>query len=164
MARLDTASADHLVEGQSATCDILFQLGVMYATGQGVERDDACAALWYRTAAEQGDPSAQNNLGAMYANGQGLEQSDVLAVFWYARAAEQGHALAQYNLGSMYHAGRGVRRDPATAYMWMLLAAQGGDATAVAGRELAEQRLPAMQIERGREMAARWQAARPPLQ
>jgi TPR repeat protein len=41
------------------------------------------AAAWYRSAAEQGDASAQNNLGVMYANGVGVERDDVQAVDWY---------------------------------------------------------------------------------
>jgi TPR repeat protein len=31
-----------------------FNLGLMYATGQGVQQDNAAAALWFRKAAEQG--------------------------------------------------------------------------------------------------------------
>jgi TPR repeat protein len=63
----------------------------MYANGHGVNKDEVLAAAWYRSAAEQGDASAQNNLGAMYANGVGVERDDVQAVDWYGRAAEQGH-------------------------------------------------------------------------
>jgi TPR repeat protein len=32
------------------------------------------AARWYRNAADQGDPAAQNNLGIMYKDGQGVPQ------------------------------------------------------------------------------------------
>src|SRR5512137_496566 len=42
-------------------------LGIMYATGRGVPRDDAEAVRWYRKAAEQGFTPAQRNLGIMYA-------------------------------------------------------------------------------------------------
>jgi TPR repeat protein len=47
-------------------------LGVMYAKGQGVAKDDRLAVEWYRKAAEQGDADAQTNLGFMYANGRGV--------------------------------------------------------------------------------------------
>ena len=43
-----------------------FNLGVMYATGQGVPQDYAEAVKWYRKAAEQGHAGAQYNLGVMY--------------------------------------------------------------------------------------------------
>jgi TPR repeat protein len=58
MARLDTASADHLVEGQSATGDILFQLGVMYATGRTVPQDLVAAHKWFNLAAFRGSQEA----------------------------------------------------------------------------------------------------------
>ena len=45
-------------------------LGVMYATGEGVPEDDAEAVRWYRLAAEQGYAVAQFNLGNMYEIGR----------------------------------------------------------------------------------------------
>ena len=52
--------------------DAQFNLGVMYAEGRGVPRDDAEAARWYRCAADQGEAAAQFNLGLMYAKGEGV--------------------------------------------------------------------------------------------
>ena len=43
-----------------------FNLGVMYASGQGVPQDYAAAINWYRKAADQGHAKAQSNLGIMY--------------------------------------------------------------------------------------------------
>ena len=40
-----------------------YNLGLMYANGQGVHQDDAQAVRWYRKAAEQGYAKAQYNLG-----------------------------------------------------------------------------------------------------
>ena len=48
-----------------------FNLGMMYARGQGVPQDYQAALKWYRRAAEQGNASAQNNLGLMYERGRG---------------------------------------------------------------------------------------------
>jgi hypothetical protein len=42
-----------------------YNLGVMYAEGQGVPQDDEEAAKWFRKAAEQGDADAQCTLGKM---------------------------------------------------------------------------------------------------
>src|SRR5438477_245191 len=39
-----------------------FNLGLMYAKGDGVERNDGEASMWIRKAAEQGDAGAQFNL------------------------------------------------------------------------------------------------------
>ncbi|QPB43699.1 sel1 repeat family protein [Rodentibacter haemolyticus] len=43
-----------------------FNLGLMYANGQGVKQDDTQAVYWYQKAAEQGVADAQVNLGLMY--------------------------------------------------------------------------------------------------
>jgi hypothetical protein len=49
-----------------------FNLGLMYVTGQGVQQDNAAAALWFRKAAEQGYALAQSNLGTLYLYGRGV--------------------------------------------------------------------------------------------
>ncbi|HHF4137034.1 TPA: tetratricopeptide repeat protein, partial [Haemophilus influenzae] len=46
-----------------------FNLGVMYAKGQGVKQDDFEAVKWFRKAAEQGYAEAKFNLGHMYSKG-----------------------------------------------------------------------------------------------
>ena len=60
-----------------------FNLGLMYANGQGVPKDDQQAVVWYLKAAEQGVAVAQFNLGLRYANGQGVPKDDQQAVAWF---------------------------------------------------------------------------------
>jgi TPR repeat protein len=96
-------------------------LGDSYYDGQGVPKDDAQAALWWRKAAEQGLADAQNNLGASYDNGEGVPQDYAQAAFWYREAAEQGLAEARYNLGVLYYeewVGQGVPQDDTQAAFW----------------------------------------------
>jgi len=64
-----------------------FNLGMMYAKGQGVPQDYQAALTWYRRAAEQGNASAQNNLGLMYERGRGARQDFILAHMWSNIAA-----------------------------------------------------------------------------
>lgn len=45
-------------------------LGLMYAKGQGVTRNDATAAYWFRSAAQWGHEKAQRNLAFLIANGR----------------------------------------------------------------------------------------------
>src|SRR5690606_10862479 len=85
-----------------------YNLGVMYAKGQGVAQSYPKAVEWYSKAATQEYALAQYNLGVMYGNGQGVAQSYPKAVEWYSKAATQGDAAAQYNLGVMYDNGRGI--------------------------------------------------------
>ncbi len=67
-----------------------FELGVRYAHGYGVSRDDQEAAKWYRLAAEQGDADAQHALGVMYDEGRGVPKDYVLAHMWLNLAAAKG--------------------------------------------------------------------------
>ncbi len=62
-------------------------LGFMYANGQGVFRDYAEAAKWYRLAAEQDGAAAQAKLGFMYGKGRGVTQDYVQAHMWLNLAA-----------------------------------------------------------------------------
>ncbi len=105
-------------------------LGLMYANGLGVPKDEQQAVAWYRKAAEQGNASAQLNLGVMHEHGQGVPKDDQQAVAWYRKAAEQGHASAQYNLGQMYANGLGVPKDDQQAVAWYRKAAEQGNAGA----------------------------------
>jgi hypothetical protein len=71
-----------------------YNLGIMYAKGQGVAVDDPEAMRLYRKAANQGSPPAQYDLGLMYARGQGVPTSHVLAHMWANLAAGKGHKQA----------------------------------------------------------------------
>ena len=110
-----------------------FNLGNMYANGEGVPQDDAEAVRWYRLAAEQGLASAQLNLGVMYATGDGVPEDKAETVQWYRQAAEQGLTEAQYNLGVMYGNGQGVPENDAEAVKWFRLSAEQGLAEAQLG-------------------------------
>ena len=71
-----------------------FNLGLMYAKGDGVLKDYAEAAKWYRLSAEQGDADAQNNLGVLHVYGHGVLQDNVTAHMWYNIASANGHESA----------------------------------------------------------------------
>jgi hypothetical protein len=64
-----------------------FNLGVMYAEGQGVPQDYTEAGKWYGLSAWQGYAQAQYNLGLWYAQGEGGAQDFVRAHMWFNLAA-----------------------------------------------------------------------------
>ena len=74
-----------------------YNLGVMYANGEGVPEDDAEALKWFRLAADQGNARAQFNLGNMYYEGDGVPRNDVTAYAWWNIAAASGHEGAISN-------------------------------------------------------------------
>ena len=78
-----------------------FNLGVIYATGQGAPEDDAEAVFWLRKAAEQGHVVAQYNLGQMYANGDGVPEDRVEAYAWLVLSATLGMREAHLEVESL---------------------------------------------------------------
>jgi hypothetical protein len=65
-----------------------YNLGLLYASGLGVDQDYQAALKWHRLAAGQGHAGAQNELAQMYAKGQGIQPDQVRAYVWYSVAAE----------------------------------------------------------------------------
>ena len=80
---------------EQGNADAQFNLGVMYANGRGVLKDDAEAARWYRMAAEQGHAGAQSNLGVRYAIGSGVLKDATLAHMWLNIAGANGSEIAR---------------------------------------------------------------------
>jgi TPR repeat protein len=137
-----------------------FYLGLMYANGRGVPRNDAAAVSWYRKAAEQRYGSAQINLGFMYENARGVPQDYTAAMNWYRKAADSSWDTAQNNLGLMYANGRGVPQDYVMAHMWFNLATANGNRNAASNRDLVAARMTPTQIGEAQKRAAEWQAKR----
>ena len=130
-----------------------FSLGLRYANGEGVPKDDAEAVKWYRLAADQGLADAQHNLGFMYDNGKGVPKDDAEAVRWYRLAAEQGQVNAQFNLGVMYANGEGVLKDSVLAHMWSTIAGANGNEAARKQRDNLEDDMTRAEISRATELA-----------
>lgn len=107
-----------------------YNLGIMYAKGEGVSQSEAEAVKWFERAAEQGVAEAQCCLGYAYANGEGVVRNKSEAIKWYRKAAEQGNAKAQHWLGVTYKYGLGVSKSDTEAVKWYLKAAKQGYAAA----------------------------------
>ena len=133
-----------------------FNLGLMYAKGTGVPKDDQQALAWYRKAAEQGDARAQVSLGFMYTTGTGVPKDDQQALAWYRKAVEQGNAAGQQALGMMYANGSGVPKNEELAYFWWLLSSAQGNGSAVKNRDIVEKNLTPQQRENAQESARNW--------
>ena len=66
------------------------ELGRMYDIGEGVPRDYAEAAGWYRQAADQDHSRARLSLGSMYDTGEGVRQDYAEAIRWYRLPPSMG--------------------------------------------------------------------------
>ncbi len=76
---------------RSGNADAEELIGVMYAMGLGVPRDDVRAFEWYLRASMKGHPGAQSGIGWYYETGRGLPAPDkVRAYLWYTLSAIGG--------------------------------------------------------------------------
>jgi TPR repeat protein len=132
--------------------DAELQMGLRYADGNGVIKNEKEAAKWFEKAARSNLAEAQYRYGLALLEGRGVVQDYKSAFNWIQRPALHGHAEAQLKLGELYRYGTGTPTDKARAYLWFnLAAAQGLDAAAKARDALALQlepaQLAAMQAE-----------------
>ena len=108
-----------------------YSLGKIFESGGGgVPKNYGRAVEWYRQAAGQGVPAAQNNLGLMYAQGRGVARDPTRAADFWRQAGESEHPIAQFNLGLAYFRGEGVAENKAAAEVWFRRAANIGLAEA----------------------------------
>lgn len=95
------------------------ELGLAYATGDGVTEDDAEAVKWFRKAADQDDVRGERYLAEMYFRGRGVPADNEEAAKWLRLAAGQDDAESEHNLAVMYLQGLGVTKNGVEAYKWM---------------------------------------------
>lgn len=108
-------------------------IGHCYAEGDGVDRDTAAAAKWFREAgksyvrlAEQGDREAEDVLAISFARGLALTGSPAEDLKWCRQAAEHGNGIAKIKLAVCYAHGDGVGEDETEAARWWRQAAEQG--------------------------------------
>jgi TPR repeat protein len=109
----------------------MLELGKIYSAGDGVPKDPAKAAGWYRKSADLGNASAMVFLAAFYVQGTGVAKDPAEAVRWLRKAADSGNAVAMDGLGQMYASGQGVPADAAQAVVWYRKAVDGNNAQAM---------------------------------
>jgi TPR repeat protein len=105
-------------------------LGNLYLSGKGPEKDEAKAMAWFQKAADAGYARAQFNLAEGYRLGVGVEKDIAQAIVWYKKAAEQGLASAQVTLGICHELGLGMPKDMVAANTLYRAAADQHDAEA----------------------------------
>ncbi|ABD87911.1 tetratricopeptide repeat protein [Rhodopseudomonas palustris] len=106
----------------------MVELGVLYATGSGVGKDDAAARKLFERAAEAGNPRGVSNLAALSGSGAPADPARARALL--AKAADT-NAEAQYQLGMMLAEGQGGAKDDAGARNLFEKAAAQGHAAAM---------------------------------
>lgn len=89
--KFEQARKELLPAARSGNADAEELIGVMYAMGLGVTRDDRRAFEWYLRASLKGHPGAQSGIGWYYEVGRGLKAPDLVRAYtWYALSAIGG--------------------------------------------------------------------------
>ncbi len=89
--RFEEAMEAFLPAARSGNADAEELIGVMYALGLGVERDDERAFEWYLRSAMKGHPGAQSGVGWYYEVGRGMPAPDLVRGYmWYVLSAIGG--------------------------------------------------------------------------
>lgn len=148
----EAAYSQALERAHKGEAEAELQMGLRYAEGDGVIKNDKEAAKWLEKAARHGLAEAQYHYGLALLQGRGVVQDYKAAFHWIEQPAQRGHSQAQYSLAELYRYGTGTAMDKARAYLWYnLAAAQGVDAAAKARDSLVWQlkpeQLAAMQEE-----------------
>ncbi|KAJ3101573.1 hypothetical protein HDU97_001252 [Phlyctochytrium planicorne] len=124
------SAANGSIEYAMASVHAIFNLGVFYEHGWGVEKNLAKCVEMYKEAAAYGHVRAQFNYGVCLKKGRGTRRNLEDAVKWFFKAADQGHVDAQFNLGNSYKYGEGVEKDIKEAARWYSKASDAGHSKA----------------------------------
>ena len=131
----------------------LYNLGVLYDSGEGVARNPQRAAQYYTAAARLNDNDARYNLARLYHYGDGVPRSDIIAHYWLTKAAAHERD-AMYALALHYRQDGADKGAQMRASYWLEQAAMRGDAKAQ--YELSWRSRYGYGIEKNQETTNRW--------
>lgn len=80
---------------EQSLAEVHFNIGIMFANGDGVPRNDAMAYKWFLKSAEEGYAEAQFRLGEMLLSGLGTQKDSAKGLEWIHKAAEGGYIPAR---------------------------------------------------------------------
>jgi TPR repeat protein len=132
----------------------MYNLGLMYVDGDGVEQDYEKAAEWLEKAAKGDLAPAQYDLAALYKEGIGVKQSLSTAAFWLQKAAEAGMTNAELELGIALYLGKGVEKNEKLGFEMFRRSAEKGNP--VAQNRLAHAYAAGLGTEHDPVEAAKW--------
>jgi len=118
--------SSEMLQAEQGNAESQYNVGNMFAKGNGTNMDLGQAVGWYEKAASQGHTKAAYKLGLAYYEGSGVRTNARQARKWFSVAADENYAPAQYYLGKIYADGNGVRKSNSKALAWFTKAVDGG--------------------------------------
>ena len=89
--KFEEAMKELLPAARSGNADAEELIGIMYAMGLGVQKDDFRAFDWYLRSSMKGHPGAQSGVGWYYETGRGMPAPDLVRAYtWYGLSAIGG--------------------------------------------------------------------------
>ena len=89
--KFEEAMKELLPAARSGNADAEELIGIMYAMGLGVQKDDFRAFDWYLRSSMKGYPGAQSGVGWYYETGRGMPAPDLIRAYtWYVLSAIGG--------------------------------------------------------------------------
>ncbi|MDH6306367.1 TPR repeat protein [Parabacteroides sp. PF5-5] len=113
-----------IIQGSS---EGLCNMGLMYYSGIGVQKDIQKAYDHFYKSAQQGNVDAKVMIGEIFYYGHLGSQDYQKAFTLYTQAASEDNASAQNKLGLMYYFGRGVTANYETAAEWFEKSVRQGE-------------------------------------
>lgn len=110
----------------------MHDLGRMYLSGLGCEKNEETAQQWFTKAyhafvrEEQTSKKPdylQYRIGKLFSFGYGVAQDYTKAAEWYEKAVRENNPFAAHSLGSLYHRGQGVDQNDSRAFSLFEMAA-----------------------------------------
>ena len=89
--KFEDAMKELLPAARSGNADAEELIGIMYAMGLGVQKDDFRAFDWNLRSSMKGHPGAQSGVGWYYETGRGMPAPDLIRAYtWYVLSAIGG--------------------------------------------------------------------------
>lgn len=119
----EEAAIAHLISANEGNAEAQFDIAYAYFNGEGIERDYASAAMWFKRSARQNYAKAQYNLAYCYMNGRGVPRDYDKAFDLLHLSANNNYKRAQLTLADCYANGILVEQNEKESQKWMAMAA-----------------------------------------
>lgn len=119
----EEAATAYLISANEGNAEAQFDIAYAYFNGEGIERDYASAAMWFKRSARQNYAKAQYNLAYCYMNGRGVPRDYDKASDLLHQSANNNYKRAQLTLADCYANGILVEQNEKESQKWMAMAA-----------------------------------------
>ncbi|VAW49632.1 hypothetical protein MNBD_GAMMA04-125 [hydrothermal vent metagenome] len=143
--------AVHLKLEDPVYSETMYNTGVFYADGLGVQQDHKKAFYWFKKAAERGDDIAMFRLAIIYSDGSGVALDLQASLDWLKRAVVAGSLDAKVLLAQVYSEGKLVPQNNELAVKLLREAVEQNSASARFA--LGNFYLHGVEVEKSRVMA-----------